>query len=277
MKLRRLPSVVLLAFAACATKAPSGAVTPSPATPAAPVDAALYPNSVAEKVKPRALPNQADIGRVINVNRAEIKKCYQDALLEDHGLTRGKITVKIAIDTSGQVKKVAIQGPPEFQSLEPCLKDRIELWTFPEASEDYGTEFVYLFQASDLQPPLVAPPAAAAQPAKAPAPSDPSKSPIADVTLDPAMVAAYVRSRLPNVKACFDAALQVDRTLAGRMTMHWTIDVNGDTRDVTVVSSSMPDSGVAECIQALIRGWRFPKPGGRSVEVSFPFVFQTHN
>lgn len=98
-------------------------------------------------------PNPADIVRVINANRAEIKKCYQDALLEDRRLTDGKITVKVGIDTSGQVTKIAIEGPLEFHSLEPCLKDRIELWIFPQAPEEYGTEFVYLFRDSDLQGP----------------------------------------------------------------------------------------------------------------------------
>jgi len=135
VKLWRLPCFGLLALAACAGKAPSGAVTPPPATPAAPVDGGLYPNSVPEHA--RALPNQTDISRVIGENRADIKTCYQHALLEDHRLTHGKITVRVAIETSGQVKNVEIQGPPQFQLLEPCIKERIGLWSFPQSPEQY--------------------------------------------------------------------------------------------------------------------------------------------
>jgi hypothetical protein len=127
-------------------KPPGGSVEVSFPFVFQPYGEAAQPRSGGEKI-----PRQADITRAINANRGEIKKCYQDALRQDHSLTHGKVTVQITIDTSGQVKKIAIQGPPEFQSLEPCLKDRIELWTFPAASDDYGTEFVYLFQEGDLQ------------------------------------------------------------------------------------------------------------------------------
>ncbi len=132
MKLRRLPSFALLALAACAGKAPSGAVTPPPATPAALVE--------------RAIPTQAGITSVINNNRADIKNCYQRALQEDNSLTHGRITVTVAIETWGQVKNVEIQGPPQFQSLEPCIKERVGLWSFPQAPEEYRTQFVYVFQ-----------------------------------------------------------------------------------------------------------------------------------
>jgi hypothetical protein len=132
VKLRRLPSFALLALATCAGKAPSGAVTPPRATSAAAVE--------------RAPPAHAGITRVINDNRADIKKCYQQALLEDNTLTHGTMTVTVAIETSGRVKNVEIQGPPQFQSLEPCIKERIGLWSFPQAPEEYGTQFVYVFQ-----------------------------------------------------------------------------------------------------------------------------------
>ncbi len=135
MLLRRLPSLALLALAACAGKAPASAVTPPRATPAAPVE--------------RAPPSAADIIRVINGNRADIKKCHQHAFLEDNRLTHGKITVTVKVETSGQVKNVEIQGTPQFQSLEPCIKERIGRWSFPQAPEEYGTEFVYVFQGDE--------------------------------------------------------------------------------------------------------------------------------
>ncbi len=114
-----------------------------------------------------------------------------------------------------------------------------------------------------------------AQPAKAPAPPEPSK-PALSGELDPPAVAKYIRSQLLNVKACYESALKTDPMLVGRVDTHWTIDVDGVPRNVAVESNSMQSSAVADCVRALIEEWRFPKPAGGSVEVSFPFVFQSH-
>jgi len=39
----------------------------------------------------------------------------------------------------------------------------------------------------------------------------------------------------------------------------------------------MQPSPVPGCLQALIEQWRFPKPAGGDVEISFPFVFRADN
>jgi predicted Zn finger-like uncharacterized protein len=97
----------------------------------------------------RPPPSQADITRVINNNRNGIKNCYQRALLRDSSLTHGKITVELSIGISGHVKRVAVNGPAQFRALEPCIKDVTSRWAFPQASEEYGTEFAYVFQGNE--------------------------------------------------------------------------------------------------------------------------------
>ena len=89
------------------------------------------------------------------------------------------------------------------------------------------------------------------------------------------MVADYVRSQTPKVKACYEWALKTTPTLAGKIVMHWTIDTDGAPRSIDVESNSMQPSPVPGCLQALIAEWQFPKPVGGNIEVSFPFVFQT--
>jgi hypothetical protein len=89
------------------------------------------------------------------------------------------------------------------------------------------------------------------------------------------MVADYVKLQLPNVKACWVRSLKDNPELAGRIAMKWTIDADGVTRDIVVEGNSMPASAVPDCITALIATWRFPKPTGGAVDVSFPFVFKT--
>jgi hypothetical protein len=97
----------------------------------------------------RPAPSQSDISRVINNNRGGIKNCYQRALLRDNSLTHGKISVKVTIGISGRVKHTGIDGPPQFRSLEPCIKEVVGRWAFPQAGDEYGTEFVYVFQGNE--------------------------------------------------------------------------------------------------------------------------------
>jgi predicted Zn finger-like uncharacterized protein len=97
----------------------------------------------------RPAPSQSDISRVINNNRGGIKNCYQRALLRDSSLTHGKITVQVTIGVSGRVKRTGIDGPPQFRSLDPCIKEVVGRWAFPQAGDEYGTEFVYVFQGNE--------------------------------------------------------------------------------------------------------------------------------
>jgi len=97
----------------------------------------------------KVTPNNSDIVRVVNANKAGIKICYQRALLRDSTLTSGKIEVEVSIGISGRVKNVAIQGPVTFRALEPCIKDLLSRWVFPASSDEYGTSFFYVFQGNE--------------------------------------------------------------------------------------------------------------------------------
>ena len=100
-------------------------------------------------VSSRPPPSQADITKVISNNRGNIKNCYQRALLRDNTLTHGKIAVKLSIGISGRVKHIGLDGPAQFKTLEPCIKEVVQRWVFPQASEEYGTEFPLVFQGNE--------------------------------------------------------------------------------------------------------------------------------
>jgi len=106
-------------------------------------------NITAGPSTPRPPPSQSEISRVINNNRGGIKNCYQRALLRDNSLTHGKITVKVSIGISGRVKHTAVDGPPQFRTIDPCIREVVGRWAFPPAGEEYGTEFVYVFQGNE--------------------------------------------------------------------------------------------------------------------------------
>ena len=136
------------------TSAPAGGpAAPGEAPPAPPTsngngmrERGVTPlNSVAN----RPPPSQADITRVIANNKLGIKTCYQRALLRDSNLTHGKIVVGVTIGLSGRVKGVRVDGPASFRTLEPCIKEMVYRWTFPQSSDEYGTEFSYVFQGNE--------------------------------------------------------------------------------------------------------------------------------
>jgi hypothetical protein len=102
-----------------------------------------------------------------------------------------------------------------------------------------------------------------------------SEAPAVDGELDPAMVAKEVRTRLGAIKACYERALKRNPTLSGKVVIHWTITQAGTVSGVDVESDTLGDAEVASCIKALVARWRFPAPAGGSVDVSFPFVFQS--
>jgi hypothetical protein len=97
--------------------------------------------------KPRPPPSHAEITKVVGENRSSITVCYQRALARDDSLTYGKITVKLSIGISGRVKHVSIDGLLQVRSLlEPCIREAVSRWIFPQASDEYGTEFPFVLQ-----------------------------------------------------------------------------------------------------------------------------------
>jgi predicted Zn finger-like uncharacterized protein len=140
--------------AAAATSPAAGAA--AAATPAAPAASASSGGVGRERsvtpvsgVANRPAPSQAEISRVIANNKIGIKTCYQRALLRDSSLTHGKIVVGVTIGISGRVKHVTVDGPSSFRTLEPCIKEMLARWVFPQSYEEYGTEFSYLFQGNE--------------------------------------------------------------------------------------------------------------------------------
>jgi predicted Zn finger-like uncharacterized protein len=131
--------------------APGAVAAPTAPATASPSGAGTRERTIlpSHEVSRGPAPSQADIARVIANNKAGIKTCYQRALLRDSSLTHGKIVVGVTIGISGRVKKVTVDGPTSFRALEPCIKEMLQRWVFPQSYEEYGTEFSYLFQGNE--------------------------------------------------------------------------------------------------------------------------------
>jgi hypothetical protein len=112
-----------------------------------------------------------------------------------------------------------------------------------------------------------------APPKGAATPTPPARAP--DGELDPELVARFVRARLPEIKGCYESELAKKPTLSGKVTMTWTIKVDGTVGGVGVADDTLGAPAVASCLKARVSAWRFPPPVGGSIDVNFPFVFQT--
>ena len=91
--------------------------------------------------------------------------------------------------------------------------------------------------------------------------------------MDRSEIARVVRLRIKFVKGCYERALKKDPTLRGKVVVQFTIGEVGRVTKSKIASSTMQSATVGSCILARIASWRFPKPEGGSVTVSFPFVF----
>ncbi|MBN2495260.1 MAG: AgmX/PglI C-terminal domain-containing protein [Deltaproteobacteria bacterium] len=90
-------------------------------------------------------------------------------------------------------------------------------------------------------------------------------------------IAIVVRRHLKEVQACYEKNLLLDPKLAGKVILEWVISTSGSVGLVRTETNTMPSPVVAICVSARIKGWKFPKPKGGQVVVSYPFIFNIAN
>ena len=88
-------------------------------------------------------------------------------------------------------------------------------------------------------------------------------------------ISRVVNAHINAIQACYERALMGNPTLSGRIVFDWTVTKRGTVKNVRVRSSTIGSSKVANCISGLIKRWRFPKPKGGDVVVTYPFLFRS--
>jgi type IV pilus assembly protein PilQ len=89
--------------------------------------------------------------------------------------------------------------------------------------------------------------------------------------LDPNQVFSRIRARMNGIRGCYESGLRSAPTLAGRVTVNFTIGESGRVTRADV--SGLPAApGVTSCVAGVVRGIAFPMPTGGSVDFSFPIV-----
>jgi TonB family protein len=95
---------------------------------------------------------------------------------------------------------------------------------------------------------------------------------------DSNLVVSTIKTRLRAIQMCYEQQLRRNPTLAGKVTVEFTIQPRGNVTDVKVKDNTTGDSAVATCVANTVGLFRFnPGPEGGSVSYSYPFVFAPQN
>ncbi len=86
-------------------------------------------------------------------------------------------------------------------------------------------------------------------------------------------IESVVKRRAGAIRACYEQRLQVKKDLKGKISVRWTIDVEGKVTGASATGDSMGDSETTNCLLRTLRRMRFEKPEGGICVVQWPFVF----
>jgi hypothetical protein len=128
--------------------------------------------------------------------------------------------------------------------------------TMPTIAKLGGSD-EHLFKNADLSLGVIPPP--------------PAPKPVPKISMTE--VESFVRSRSPEVKGCYDTALNRNPRLSGSIIWKWTIAESGKLHKAKVEKTSIKDSGFIACLEKKVKGWTFPKPINGAITISFPFRF----
>ena len=107
-------------------------------------------------------------------------------------------------------------------------------------------------------------------------PSVPSKKqPDGDVasTRTKARIQEVIRSHILEVKSCYEMRLVTQPNLEGRVLVDFLIAPTGQVAAAIVLSSTVDDRKLEECLVAVVKTMRFPADRGTTV-VSYPNLFK---
>lgn len=87
------------------------------------------------------------------------------------------------------------------------------------------------------------------------------------------LIERFIQQHKFQLQLCYELALKRNELASGMMEWRWRIDSRGTISEIALVSSSIRDQRMTQCIRDKIAQWRFPRPRRGSVEISYPFEF----
>ena len=89
------------------------------------------------------------------------------------------------------------------------------------------------------------------------------------------VIARVIQEHQSEIKYCYEVQLNRNPSLAGKVTVLFTIDGSGTVVDGQVSETTLNSAETEKCMLAKIRRWKFPEPAGNGiVKVNFPWIFK---
>ena len=89
------------------------------------------------------------------------------------------------------------------------------------------------------------------------------------------LVLKVVRRHQNEIRFCYESELSREPSLAGKVTVAWTIGATGLVELAQIAESGLGNEAVEACIVQRVKRWTFPEPsGGQEVAITFPWVFK---
>lgn len=84
---------------------------------------------------------------------------------------------------------------------------------------------------------------------------------------------SVVRRRHGAIRSCYERRLQLQGSLRGKITVRWTVGLDGKVQSATTVGDTLGDPETARCVLGWVRRMRFDPPDGGMCVVQWPFAF----
>jgi hypothetical protein len=95
-------------------------------------------------------------------------------------------------------------------------------------------------------------------------------TPVVVGELDKAIVRRYIRRNLAKLQYCYERELLARPTLAGAVTVMFTIVESGSVANVVAIG--LP--GVSPCVESAVRSIQFPQPKSGTAKVMYPLTYR---
>ncbi|MDP6945141.1 MAG: AgmX/PglI C-terminal domain-containing protein, partial [Myxococcota bacterium] len=87
-------------------------------------------------------------------------------------------------------------------------------------------------------------------------------------------VREIIEKRMPPMRYCYVKGMKRNASLAGDLTLRWTITADGRVEQAAVTADSVGDDALSDCVQKNVRRWRFPRSPDDSCVVEWPMTFR---
>ncbi|HEY0138022.1 MAG TPA: AgmX/PglI C-terminal domain-containing protein [Nannocystis sp.] len=99
----------------------------------------------------------------------------------------------------------------------------------------------------------------------------------AEGKLDEDLIRRVVEAHMAETRACYEVLLVSDADASGVLAVDFTIDESGEVRDPVIHGDDLTDATLHDCMRDTMLAWKFPRPEGGHVTVTYPFLFMPND